>query len=83
MSDSTGQTTGLMFLSFVAGAIVGSVLGILFAPKSGAETRKDLAKFAADAKKETERITKAAVDRIEQVVDEAQKALSKKAAGAK
>jgi gas vesicle protein len=83
MSDSAGQTTGLMFLSFVVGAIVGGTLGILFAPKTGAETREDLAKFAADVKDETEKLTKAAVDKIEAVVDEAQKALSKKAAGAK
>ncbi|UCE27059.1 MAG: YtxH domain-containing protein [Candidatus Coatesbacteria bacterium] len=83
MADSTGQTTGLMFLSFIVGGIVGSVLGILFAPKAGAETREDIAKFAADVKDETEKVTKAAVEKIEKVVDEAQKALSKKAAGAK
>jgi len=83
MSDSTGQTTGLMFLSFVVGAIVGGTLGILFAPKPGAETREDIARFAGDVKKETEKLTKAAVEKIEEVVDEAQKVLSKKAAGAK
>jgi gas vesicle protein len=83
MTDSTGQTTGLMFLSFIVGGIVGGVLGVLFAPKAGAETREDIAKFAADVKDETEKVTKTAVEKIEQVVDEAQKALSKKAADSK
>jgi gas vesicle protein len=83
MTDSTGQTSGLMFLSFIVGGIVGGVLGILFAPKAGAETREDIAKFAADVKDETEKVTKAAVEKIEQVVDEAQKTLSKKAADSK
>ena len=83
MADSTGQTSGLVFLSFIVGGIVGSILGILFAPKAGAETREDIAKFAADVKDETEKVTKTAVEKIEQVVDEAQKVISKKAAGAK
>ncbi len=83
MTDNAGQTTGLVFLSFVVGAIVGGVLGILFAPKAGAETREDIAKFTAEVRDETEKLTKAAVEKIEQVVDEAQKVLSKKAAGAK
>lgn len=83
MADNTGQTTGLVFLSFIVGGIVGSILGILFAPKAGAETREDIAKFAADVKDETEKVTKTAVEKIEQVVDEAQKVISKKAAGAK
>jgi gas vesicle protein len=83
MADSAGQTTGLVFLSFIVGGIVGSILGILFAPKAGTETREDIAKFAADVKDETEKVTKTAVEKIEQVVDEAQKVLSKKAAGAK
>lgn len=82
MADSTGQTSGLVFLSFIVGGIVGSILGILFAPKAGAETREDIAKFAADVKDETEKVTKTAVEKIEQVVDEAQKVISKKAAGA-
>lgn len=82
MADSTGQTSGLVFLSFIVGGIVGSILGILFAPKAGAETREDIAKFAADFKDETEKVTKTAVEKIEQVVDEAQKVISKKAAGA-
>ncbi len=46
----------------VTGAVIGGILGILFAPKSGEETRKDIKEYtvkmkdkAVDAKKEAVR----------------------------
>ena len=35
------------FGKFLAGAAIGAGLGVLFAPKSGKETRKDIAETAA------------------------------------
>jgi gas vesicle protein len=36
------------FLAFVFGGLVGAVLGILYAPKSGLETRRDIRKFSKE-----------------------------------
>jgi gas vesicle protein len=41
---------GDKFLYFLAGAGIGAVLALLFAPKSGRETRELLAKTATDSK---------------------------------
>jgi len=47
MAESSG---GDKFLYFLAGAGIGAVLALLFAPKSGRETRDFLAKTATDSK---------------------------------
>lgn len=41
---------GDRFLYFIAGAGIGAVLGLLFAPKSGRETRELLARTANDGR---------------------------------
>jgi gas vesicle protein len=41
---------GDKFLCFLAGAGIGAVLGILFAPKSGRETREMIARTANDSR---------------------------------
>jgi gas vesicle protein len=47
MAESGG---GDKFLYFLAGAGIGAVLALLFAPKSGKETRDFLSKTATDSK---------------------------------
>jgi gas vesicle protein len=44
------SSTGDKFLYFLAGAGVGAVFALLFAPKSGKETREMLARTAADGR---------------------------------
>lgn len=46
MSDNTGDK----FIYFLVGASIGAVVALLFAPKSGAETRDYLARKAAESK---------------------------------
>jgi gas vesicle protein len=36
------------FAAFVLGGLIGAALGILYAPKSGKETRRNIKKFGAD-----------------------------------
>jgi gas vesicle protein len=36
------------FLAFVLGGLVGAVVGVLYAPKPGKETRKNLRKFSEE-----------------------------------
>jgi gas vesicle protein len=44
------SSTGDKFLFFLAGAGIGAVLALLFAPKSGKETRDLIARTAADSR---------------------------------
>jgi gas vesicle protein len=58
------------FKGFIFGGIVGAVLGVLLAPKSGRETRKDLSeeaeKFYAHSKSDFEHARKAAMKSFEE-----------------
>lgn len=45
MSDSGSEGTTVL-LAFVAGAVIGAGLGLLFAPRTGKETREQLAELA-------------------------------------
>ena len=49
MSDSGNDGTAVL-LAFVAGAVVGVGLGLLFAPHSGKETREQVADLARRAR---------------------------------
>ena len=48
MSDNDNGISGLGW--FLAGLGLGALAGVLYAPKSGKETREDIANRAADAK---------------------------------
>ena len=49
MSDSGSEATTVL-LAFVAGAVIGAGLGLLFAPHTGKETREQLAELARRAR---------------------------------
>jgi len=48
MANNDGGASGLGW--FLAGLGVGALIGVLYAPKAGKETREDLANAARDAK---------------------------------
>jgi gas vesicle protein len=76
MSDSNGGFK--VFMSFMAGAALGAIFGLLYAPKPGKELREDLRDFsdklADDAKAEYVKMSAKAKDmgvRAKSAVDEA------------
>lgn len=76
MSDSNGGFK--VFMSFIAGAALGAIFGLLYAPKPGKELREDLRDFsdklADDAKAEYVKMSAKAKDmgvRAKSAVDDA------------
>jgi len=64
-------------LGIVIGAVAGLVTGLLAAPKSGQETRKDLKKKANEVKGSAERKLKEAQKELGKLSDEAKTATAK------
>jgi gas vesicle protein len=77
MCDDRHSLSG--FVIFLAGAAVGAGLALLYAPQSGAETRKKIKetseKVAEDIKVNYEKISDEAKKSIEQVKQTAEKAI--------
>ena len=58
MSDTRNDGVPLL-LAFLAGAVVGAGMGLLFAPKTGAETRQQIAEVGRKARVKAEAIAEA------------------------
>ena len=56
-------------LSFLAGLMAGGVAGLLYAPQSGARTRRQLVNVAADAKERVGEMAEDATEAAERVVE--------------
>ena len=67
MADDNG-TSGLGW--FLAGLGVGALVGVLYAPKSGNETRQDLLQNAADAKEKAATLAQQGLDKANDYVDQ-------------
>lgn len=52
MEENRASHVKTMALLFVGGAVLGAVAGIMFAPKSGEETRKGIKDYASKVKSE-------------------------------
>ena len=52
MEGNRASQVKTMALMFVGGAVLGAVAGILLAPKSGEETRKEIKDYASKVKNE-------------------------------
>ncbi|HJR77398.1 MAG TPA: YtxH domain-containing protein [Nitrospiraceae bacterium] len=55
---------------FIAGgAVVGAAIGLLFAPKAGSETRRDVARYAKRAQVQATRFSRAVQSGVHDVVE--------------
>lgn len=86
---SESNASGILIALF-SGIVIGGVLGILFAPKSGKETRKDIADKSVEiyekSKENVESMlekSKEFVDKSKEKIDEAVKSMSSKVDEAK
>ena len=60
MSDDYRKIAG----AFLIGGVIGAAVAILYAPQSGRQTRKDIARTARKVKKETVNLVEDAIDSI-------------------
>jgi gas vesicle protein len=70
------DNTASVILAFLAGGVVGGALGILFAPKSGKETRDDITRVVTDATEKTGELTQEAVQKLEALIEDAKSKLT-------
>ena len=52
----TGRNLGGLLLAFLGGTVVGGVAALLFAPRSGEQTRRRIAEMAETGKEKAERV---------------------------
>jgi gas vesicle protein len=66
MADETGNSG---FSWFLAGLGIGALIGVLYAPKSGRETREDLANSAREGTEYLKQRSRDAADQVGVIVD--------------
>lgn len=69
MSDRDNHNVTVGALMLLAGGILGAGLALLYAPQSGAKTRKDLTRYGKKARRKTEDALEAVEDFSEQVAE--------------
>jgi gas vesicle protein len=68
MSDQGKQVVKVAAL-IAGGAVIGAGLGVLFAPKSGAETRRDISRYARKTQVQATRWSRAIQSGVKEVMD--------------
>ncbi|MDF2756651.1 MAG: uncharacterized protein K0S94_2243 [Nitrospira sp.] len=69
-----------LVLAFLGGAVAGAIAGVLFAPKAGNETRRDLKGYARKTEKELIEKAKEARAALDDVIERGKHVLSEKRA---
>lgn len=78
MSDERGVCAGTVLASFVAGAAVGAVLALLYAPKSGEEMRENIADLTEDAVDKIKEYAKEAQEKIKAAIEDGKETIVEK-----
>jgi gas vesicle protein len=68
MSDQGKQVVKVAAL-IAGGAVIGAGLGVLFAPKSGAETRRDISRYARKTQIQATRWSRAIQSGVKEAMD--------------
>jgi gas vesicle protein len=68
MADNNNGTSGLGW--FLAGLGLGAIVGVLYAPKAGRETRDDIVNSALDAKERAAALAQQGVDKANAYVEQ-------------
>jgi gas vesicle protein len=76
MEENRASHVKTMAFMFAGGAVLGAVAGILFAPKSGEETRKEIKDYASKVKDEVADAAQRTKAGIEAVVEKGRTLLS-------
>jgi gas vesicle protein len=74
MADNVGSKVSF----FLVGVGIGALLGVLFAPKSGEETREYLAKRADDGREFAQRKARELRDRADELIERGKDVASRK-----
>ena len=78
MSDERGVCAGTVLVSFVAGAAIGAVLALLYAPKSGQEMRENIADLTEDAVDKIKEYAKEAQEKIKTAIEDGKETIVEK-----
>ena len=74
MSDENGSNS---FVWFLTGLGLGALLGVLYAPKSGRETREDLMRHAEEGREYVTRTSRDARENLNKAVDRGREVYTK------
>jgi len=78
MADDRNGNVGNILMAFMAGAAIGSAIGVLFAPRSGKETRAKIRGMADDTRDRIRHIAEEAEERINEVLHEGKDSILEK-----
>jgi gas vesicle protein len=73
-----GTSVGAIFISFLAGAAVGSGLALLFAPKSGREMREQIKDLTDDAVDKIREYSRDAQEKIKSTLEDGKEIVKEK-----
>ena len=76
MSDQGRQAAKVAAL-MAGGAVIGAGIGLLFAPQTGAETRRDVGRYAKKAQLQATRLSRTVQSNVKEVMDRSKSLIRK------
>jgi gas vesicle protein len=76
--EEGGYGAGQLIFSFFLGGLVGAGVALLFAPRSGRETREKIKEFAGEAKEKAEEVFDQVKGKVTTVVEKGKEAIEER-----